>query len=249
MYKTISDLQIPEKSDFIIVGAGKSADYFKAVLEIYKKKNINPILIFINRAVCLYDKIDLVFVDGLHTLEVIKTYFKNTKNVAMPLFSNDRFNINSNLVNQNINKIVFYFWGYEDWNNIKSEHILHKNMLYLEWGNVQSIAHFCYKKKAESVFFVGCDGGFFDGKLASDEISKYFRQRTKTNRQQSNYQQSFAGLRKICSYLKLNHEFFKNLDMTENFINKLKNIKPEQKTVVKEPEKILNLSEYFQEII
>jgi hypothetical protein len=151
-----------------ILGTGPSADKYD------EKDSKDNVLIGINRAICLSENFDFIFIDNLSTLKDIMPYQKNTEYILMPLFSVGKNNYdeieklresesNPNLL-ECYNKIVYFIWAHKmlDALNLNKSG-LNDNFLFIDWGNVQSAVHFVSKIGVREITFYGVDGGCKQG--------------------------------------------------------------------------------------
>lgn len=157
-----------ENKNAAIIGTGPSADKLKG-------KEKDGVFIGINRAICLSKEFDFIFVDSINTLRDISRFQENTTHILMPLFSvgNNNYNLVEGLKKSSqdkdflfaLNKTRFFVWGHCLPSVLNIDQTgLSDNLLYIDWGNVQSAVHFVKKLGCnELVTFFGVDGGYRKG--------------------------------------------------------------------------------------
>jgi len=153
----------------IIVGTGPSADSLAKFLEQNNRNNL--VLIGINRAICLRNDFDFIFIDNPKTFNIIKPLKDNTKHFCAPLFS-----VGKCLQNENIETpLVYFIWAYQLEQVLTPvDHVLNENLLYIEWGNTQSALHFSKKIGCNKVLFFGVEGKAINNIYHSKKIIETF---------------------------------------------------------------------------
>ena len=155
----------------MIVGTGPSADKFDNIA-----LDDEMVYIGLNRAICLYNNFEFVFVDAGATLQVVLPYLSHTKYIVMPIWSREQLNINHPTVRQCQEKILFCSWVYEDFAFLRAvPYSLNDFLLFISWGILQPAIHFASKIGIKDITLLGCDGGPVNGKPCSSRIAEVFK--------------------------------------------------------------------------
>lgn len=196
MWHTISELKKKYVGkEAVIAGTGPSADAFNSLS--FEKQRGKTIYIAINRAVCLSDDFDFVFVDHPETLRIIEDdIWCSHCRVCMPWYSRGILNINDPIANKHREALFLYAWVYEqeslldDLDNAKyPDQSINDALLYISYGNAQSILHFCKLTGIEKTTVVGCDGGAVDGRYYSNKVlENYPELKNVGKKRERNYQ-------------------------------------------------------------
>jgi hypothetical protein len=75
---------------------------------------------------------------------------------------------------EDIFDIVYFVWAWDLEQVLTRAHVLDDNMLFIDWGNVQSAVHFAKKIGCDRVKFYGVDGQAVDGKYHCDKVVENF---------------------------------------------------------------------------
>jgi len=135
----------------VIVGTGPTANNLDYADD--------DVLIGINRAIVLSEGFDFVFFDNERTKKEIIRFKGNTKYFLSPMFSCGKCIVGK----EDIFDIVYFVWAWDLEQVLTRAHVLDDNMLFIDWGNVQSAVHFAKKIGCDRVKFYGVDGQAVDG--------------------------------------------------------------------------------------
>lgn len=157
----------------LVIGTGPSAD----LLEKQRAFLSYQVVVGINRAIVYYDKFDFVFVDSVATLRVIQPYLDRTRFVCLPVLSVGKLNINEPLVQDIAAKVVLYTWVFGEIGILKAnDYSLNDFLLFVSWGNLQSILHFLSLQGIKTVDSFGCGGkSGLDGNVYAKKVREVFR--------------------------------------------------------------------------
>jgi len=190
----------------ILVGTGPSADFLSEAIRL----NPKSVLIGINRAACLNDRFDFVFIDHHTGLKLAAPYMRGIGYVLMPMFSRNEINTDSVEARKYASKILLYSWVYEDEGILTApSYSLNDIHLFIQWGNAQSAVHFAKKIGLSRLIILGCDGGEVDGRMFAAKIEPMFRRagEKKMEKKEEKYEETRAKMEWIASKVGIEIKF------------------------------------------
>lgn len=188
-----------------VVGAGPNANSIEKL-----EKTNNNIFIAINRGIVHRTDFDYMFVDHHFTLNDTNKFHGHAQKICMPIWSRKELNINNELAQQTREKIRLYTWVYKHEGVLQEvdpndpDGSLNDIILYIDYGNLQSIISFAKLIGANSVTLHGCNGSGQNGQYYSDKILQYYPQLEKIkDRRVESYQRCNNKLFDIAKKLKV----------------------------------------------
>lgn len=218
MYRTIAVFCNQWKgSEALVLGTGPSVDIWKQKGGMDFKKGVT---ITINRSCFIVPNAEFSFFDTPYSLGKCSYILNTLQRICLPMFSLGKIVLNDKTVQQHIKNIFFYNWDYKGWAK------LNKNMydfcsttnkklnlwqLFIENGNVQSIAIFAKMIGCKSIYFVGIDGFAKNNHVFSKDLVSYERNVTerKKKKQLHKYRLSKEGLIDVLDRIEIDYEFCK----------------------------------------
>ncbi|MFH1622039.1 MAG: hypothetical protein ABIA97_02820 [Candidatus Omnitrophota bacterium] len=209
-YNTYKDKPI------VVLGTGPGLDYWLQDKQ-YQYKDYS--IITINRA-CRFAAPTFAFFDTPISVHACIENLSSCQNICLPIFSLKEISLNSIIVQEYLERIYFYVWDYKGWGKLthrmfdytSANQKLNFWSLFVENGNVQSIAVFCKLLGCSKIIFFGCDGHG----VGTDRLyAKVFREENqkligrKQIRQQHKYNLSYEGLLKVLKLIGIDYEFSK----------------------------------------
>jgi len=207
MWRTIIEVKNKEKGQQgIIVGPGYSAEKLG---ECIKAVGGKPVMIALNRALVLFPRFDYLFTDHPATMELLRPYLENTKEICLPFYSRTTCNLNSKIAIEYQNKLLFYAWVYQNESLFDApEYVLNDLLLYISWGVAQTALHFAKHIGLSSVTMIGVDGGAIDGKIAASKIIEIFGQMDNPKKRIKCYANTKAKMMDIANLIKIPLKYY-----------------------------------------
>lgn len=197
MWRSIAEMKNRFQFPGDIVATGPSADHY-----VFDE---NKTSIGINRAIILSNEFLFVFVDSAETLAVIEKYIDNTSYICMPIWSREKLNINSPIVQKYQHKILLFAQVYECPAIYHApDYSLNDILLNIHWGTVQPALHFAKLIGLSSVNLWGMDGKVVNGQMNCNKIAQTFGiNKARKQRTISDYAKTRAMLAEISKHLGL----------------------------------------------